>query len=451
LTEAGRCNRVADEGGGGGTEPIGARLKRLRLAGGLSQRDLASLGVSYAYISRIEAGARHPSVKALRLLAPKLGVSVEYLETGSDLREQDRRELRLGEAELRLRLDEDSAPAEDEFRALLEESEQAGDAEAATRARLGLGEAAARRGDFVVAIQELEAARAGSALSPLAHADVFATLARAYSSSGMPDRAVALLEDCLQQVREQAPADLAAEVRYASYLSYALSDLGELAQARRVVREALARAQDVPDPYTRVRLYWSLSRLALIDGKPRLALRQIQRAIGLLEATEDTRQLARAHLSCGEILIEDGQLEQAGAHLELAETLLGERADAADLGWLWSEQARQAVRVGDKERAASLAERALSILQGADPLKRARAHAALAEANLDDLEAAQREFAHAIELLESERRWQEATAVSQLWGEALRGAGREEEALDVLDRAASYVGRVPSARGVARP
>jgi transcriptional regulator with XRE-family HTH domain len=39
-------------------------------------------GLSYAYISRIEADARMPSVKALRLMANKLGVTVEHLEKG---------------------------------------------------------------------------------------------------------------------------------------------------------------------------------------------------------------------------------------------------------------------------------------------------------------------------------------------------------------------------------
>jgi transcriptional regulator with XRE-family HTH domain len=48
----------------------------------MSQRDLSSPGISYAYISRIEAGARTPSVKALRRIAGKLGVTIEYLETG---------------------------------------------------------------------------------------------------------------------------------------------------------------------------------------------------------------------------------------------------------------------------------------------------------------------------------------------------------------------------------
>jgi transcriptional regulator with XRE-family HTH domain len=49
---------------------------------GLSQRDLAGPGVSYAYISRIEAGERRPSIRALRQLAAKLNVSVHWLETG---------------------------------------------------------------------------------------------------------------------------------------------------------------------------------------------------------------------------------------------------------------------------------------------------------------------------------------------------------------------------------
>src|SRR5258707_3195934 len=83
-------------------EGVGVRLKRLRVERGFSQRDLSSPGVSYAYISRIEAGARTPSVKALRKLSQKLGVSVEYLETWRDILDVDDRELRLTDVELEL-------------------------------------------------------------------------------------------------------------------------------------------------------------------------------------------------------------------------------------------------------------------------------------------------------------------------------------------------------------
>src|SRR5438093_10272989 len=134
------------------TEGVGARLKRLRLQRGLSQRDLSSPGVSYAYISRIEAGARTPSVKALRKLSQKLGVSVEYLETGRDIRDVDDRELRLADAELELRLSDDVSAAEEKLRGILNESLAAGDTVSAMRAAIGLGPAAASRGNHPDAV-----------------------------------------------------------------------------------------------------------------------------------------------------------------------------------------------------------------------------------------------------------------------------------------------------------
>src|SRR6185312_4080127 len=114
------------------TEGVGARLKRLRVARGFSQRDLSSPGVSYAYISRIEAGARRPSVKALRMLAQKLGVTAEYLETGSEIGAAEARELRLADLELRQRLEGD-APAAD-LEEILAEATTDADSAAAARA-----------------------------------------------------------------------------------------------------------------------------------------------------------------------------------------------------------------------------------------------------------------------------------------------------------------------------
>src|SRR5436190_10055667 len=127
-------------------ETVGERLRRLRLERGLSQRELSAPGVSYAYISRIEAGARRPSVKALRMLARKLGVSADYLETGAELGATDERELRLADAELRIRLDQGSDASDGELRELLGEAVAAGDAGAATRARIALGLAAHQAG-----------------------------------------------------------------------------------------------------------------------------------------------------------------------------------------------------------------------------------------------------------------------------------------------------------------
>ena len=194
-------------------ETVGQRLRRLRRERGMSQRELSSPGVSYAYISRIEAGARRPSVKALRLLARKLKVSPEYLERGSDLRETDERELELAEAELQVRLGEDGQghAAEAALARVLEEALASGETAIACRARIGLGLAAARNGRDAEAVEQLEAALVVEPLQAAGRPDVYATLGRAYSNLGQPQRAVVLFEGCLAEVRAQEPPDQASD------------------------------------------------------------------------------------------------------------------------------------------------------------------------------------------------------------------------------------------------
>ena len=62
---------------------VGRRLREARLHAGLSQRQLAFPGCSAAYISRLEAGDRVPSLQLLRKLAAKLRVDESFLATGS--------------------------------------------------------------------------------------------------------------------------------------------------------------------------------------------------------------------------------------------------------------------------------------------------------------------------------------------------------------------------------
>src|SRR3972149_11045850 len=67
-------------------EAVGCRLKEARERSGLSQRALSFPGCSPAYISRIEAGERIPSLQLLRELGRRLGVTEDYLATGADQR-----------------------------------------------------------------------------------------------------------------------------------------------------------------------------------------------------------------------------------------------------------------------------------------------------------------------------------------------------------------------------
>jgi len=419
-------------------ETIGARLKRLRLQRGLSQRDLSSPGVSYAYISRIEAGARTPSVKALRKLAQKLEVSVEYLETGRDIRDVDDRELRLADAELELRLSDDLSAAEHKLDEISAEAEAAGDRGSAVRARVALGLASSQRGNHLEAVERLEAAVNDEAAPP-AHLrpDVYTTLGQSYAALGAPDRAVRIFEDCLQQVRDTVPDDKAVHIRYATFLSYALTDQGDFDAAADVVREALSAADDQTDPYTRVRLYWSLARLNVLNGRATEALEYIRSAIALLKATDDTMTLARAHLLAAGAELRREDSDAAQKNLEAAENLLGAHPEPADLGMLRTGQSRVAALNGDARLAVDRARDALAVFGDFHGAEQGAAVHALARglAMQEDETGAVDAYRRAVDLLTVHSRRADAGEAAVEWANFLRDRGREEEAETILRRA----------------
>jgi tetratricopeptide (TPR) repeat protein len=419
-------------------ESIGERLRRLRRERGMSQRELASPGVSYAYISRIEGGARRPSVKALRMLARKLGVSADYLETGCEIRDTEERELRIADAELELRLADDTQQSERKLDRLLEEALEEGDALAASRASIALGLASAHAGRNREAIERLEAGLELDDLSPSVRPDVFATLGRAYAAVGQSRRAVDLFERCLETVSHESPDDFTGQVRFTTYLSYALTDLGDLERAEEVLSGALARADDATDAYSRVRLYWSAARLNEAQGRSAAALTYIRRAIALLDVTDDALHLARAHLLCGSIMLKQGRVDEAGQHYELAEQLFGPSAEPDDLAGLYTDQSKRAVLLGDAAEAIRLADAAVAAASDEYQRECGEALWALAEARglNRDIDGADEAFRAATELLRAHGHRRDYIEAYRAWGKFLRRSGREEQALEVLERAA---------------
>jgi transcriptional regulator with XRE-family HTH domain len=420
---------------GSSTEDVGARLKRLRLQRGLSQRELSSPGVSYAYISRIEAGARTPSVKALRKLAQKLGVSVEYLETGRDIRDVDDRELRLADAELELRLGDNTEAAERKLSQLLDEADAAGDVVSATRARLALGLVAAHRGNHLDVVERLEAVLDSAEISPASRPDVFATLGQSYAALGAPERAVRLFERCLSDLGSQ-PENAPNRIWFATLLSYALTDAAEYEHARAVIRDALADAVDI-DPYSRMRLYWSKARLAGIEGRSAEALESIREAIALLKTTDDSMHLARAYLMSAGIEANEGNAGMARSHLANAENLLGSAPPPADRAMLLIGHSRVAALENDPESAVRDARAAIDLLGGSHAGEHGAAVWALARGLKlqGDADSATASYRRAIDLLSVHGQRHEAGTAALELAELLQEQGRTEEAEPILRRA----------------
>jgi tetratricopeptide (TPR) repeat protein len=375
-------------------------------------------------------------MKALRMLAKKLEVTPEYLETGSELDPSELRELRLAEQELRLRL-EGSADAE-AVRELLEDAGSAADVAAATRARIVLGLEAASRGDHAGTIEHLSGVVGSELVTATSRPDVYSTLGRAYAAAGSPREAVALFELALDEVTRAEPLNMHARVRYSTYLSYALTDLGELQRAKAVVAELFAGGGEVGDRYTRVRLYWSLGRLSIEQARPLAALDSFRRAVALLEATEDTVHLARAHIACAEATISAGDdLGSALHHLDEAERLLGPAPSAEDLATIRRLQATCAIASGDWSGAEHLGAQALQLADEL-PNERGGAWLAVAEARAGggDAAGADDAFQEAVALLREDGTVRQHAAALRSYGRFLRDAGREREALDVFEQAA---------------
>src|SRR5215471_8282921 len=139
---------------------VGRRLREARHAAGMTQRELSFEGCTAAYISRIEAGARVPSLQILHEFGRRLGVTPEYLATGQLAGEDVSSELL--EAEVALRLGDDGRAAE-----LYEAARADADSPAAqARVRLGLGRLALRRNEIAEGIDLLELADRSRELPP---------------------------------------------------------------------------------------------------------------------------------------------------------------------------------------------------------------------------------------------------------------------------------------------
>ena len=64
------------------TTALGGRLRKLRVAAGMTQTELAGNRFSKEYVSQIERGKSRPTRETTEWLAARLGVDPAFLDTG---------------------------------------------------------------------------------------------------------------------------------------------------------------------------------------------------------------------------------------------------------------------------------------------------------------------------------------------------------------------------------
>jgi tetratricopeptide (TPR) repeat protein len=348
---------------------VGIRLKAARERAGLSQRQLSFPGCTAAYISRIEAGARVPSLQMINQLALRLETSGQWLATGVESEPPE--SLQLIEAEVALRLGE-----VDEAERLFTAHLQPGDPARPT-ALAGLGQIAFRAEQIESAIDLLEQALAARRGSTLADPGAVDTLGRAYAIAGAMESSIALFERALAEAVE-ANASLE-QLRFSVLLANALIDVGAFGQAEQALADVIRIADGVADPVTSARIFWSQSRLHSMRGEPALAGRYARRALAILERTENNAYVAMAYHLAAYAEVESGNFEEALSLLQRGRELFGAEIGKRDEARFSIEEARALVGLDRHADAARAASRALALLEAMQPADRGRACVTLAD------------------------------------------------------------------------
>ena len=407
---------------------VGERLRAARERAGLSQRQLSFPGCSPAYISRIESGDRIPSLQLLRELGRQLGVSEDYLATGSET-QGDRAGL-LVEAEVALRLNE-LDEAERLYSPLLEGATDALRGEALA----GLGQVAFRKGEPRNAIPLFEEALSLFVSTEANHPDLADSLGRSYAMVGELESAIGLFE----RYRETAVQrnDVFQTIQFSVLLAHALIDSGNLGRAEELLGSALALGSGSESPSVRAQLYWSQSRLHAERGDPVTAARFARSALEILRLTEDTYRTARAHQLLAHLELDRGNAQEALDLLAEGWPLLEASANGLERAQFRLEEARALARLGRSEEAAALAMQISGLIADAHPEDAARSYSVLAGVfdDLGDRGRARELYELAAELLEPRNPNRFLVDVYTRLADIAESEGRKEEAYELMKKA----------------
>lgn len=383
-------------------ETLPERLRRLRESAGLTKTALAGTRYTVAYLSQIESGRRNPSAETLSYLAEALGVDAHYLATGVPANMDRRLSVELERIRASLR-EGGRAGLLEELHTLAEEAGRFGMTSQHGIALFLSGVALVQLGRLREAIDRFEEALEIDI--PLRDRGLAtAWLSRTYVAVGDLGYGAQLIESFLAQRRSE-PLDPSVGAELHSVLLRVYLERGDLVRAERAARRALAAAEESVSPQVRANVLWSAARILAERNEFAEALELSRQARQIIEQQDDRLRLARINNSYAFLCLDADppRTEEARQHLDAAERLLVEDGTSIDLAYVYTERSRLALALRDARSALSFSERSLALIED-DVLERGRAL-----------------FARARALVE---------------------LGREREAVDALEEAATTFGKV---------
>jgi tetratricopeptide (TPR) repeat protein len=325
--------------------------------------------------------------------------------------------------------------------------EEADGPPARAEALAGLGHVAHRSGRPREAVRLFEDSLRLLGQEAYERPDLAEPLGRSYAAVGELERATAVFDQCLRRAR--IDSDCGAQIRFASLLSYALTDRGEFEQAEQALNEVLTASEGVDDPSIRARIEWAQARLRGEQGQTEIALGHARAVLELLKPTEHTQFLALTYELLASLSNDLGRAEEAQALLREGWPLMISTATPLQVAHYRIEEARALAALGQHEGAAAVAMRVAAQLDGTHPGDAGRAYVLLGEIfdELGDVPRARQLYETGIALLNRQGASRYLAAAYRRLAELFEAEYRAEDAVAVLKRALAIQAQVEPAIG----
>jgi len=406
TTRAARVTPAAPRGA-----RLGERLRQLRVSAGLTQTDLAGDRFSKEYISQIERGKTRPTQETIEWLASRLGVDQSFLAHGVSTDDRARAEAILARADALVE-SKDLDGAVEEYSRALAAVMATGAVELHLRVLSGEAWARIHRGEVRQAIELLDQARSiaeGPQFCDLDRADVLFRLGVCRYMLSSISTAVALFNESL----------------------------------------ALAERSELPSDILRSNVLTWRSRCYRRQRDFEAAREDVERALELAEALQDTRALGAAYFQASMIAERDGHWVLARTYAERAKAQYEELTDRMAVGRLLNNLGGLDFLLGNPEQAVARLKEAFGIaLEVGNEDEAATAVSSLAQVHLrtGDAATAEEQARHALRLLgEREDRLDEIGNARLVLGRAILEQSRFDEAETVFGQAEDAFAQLSSA------
>ncbi|WIN00336.1 helix-turn-helix domain-containing protein [Actinoplanes oblitus] len=418
------------------TEDVGARIRHLRLAHGLTQRELAAPHYSRALLAAVEAGTRNPSDQVISHVAGRFGIDPDDLRYGrppgavadlDDALRQARQALSQGKA----------GHAEDVFRRVHADATRYALPAPACWAAYWLGEARMQRGDMRGAQEQFGRMLADAGCPPVPRAAALARWAYCRFAGGDSFTATAVLQDELRAMRESGTPDPDARLRLSTVLLYLFVELDWRQRAHELEADLLGLVPHVTNPEWLAHFFMTAGQLRRGAAELAEAERLFGEAGRVYRELGLTKEIGLCHWAYGYVLRRVDRLAEAATEFGAAAEILlavGATQDHAGVTLELAEVRRRQGALDEAERLARVAARVSAQVRHVECMAEADRVLGLVAVDRGAIAEGERLLAEAADRYENGGFVTELIRTCRMLGDVLIGAGRTAEAGAVLRR-----------------